>query len=119
MEYGTFFKDFLEAISPALQTLLLALVTGLAAQASAWMVKAFQIKRAELSAEEKYLVDTMVSTFVHAAEQVLVDGKDKLEYVFENTEAALATYGIVVDADVLYATIEGKVHTTFTQLNEN
>ena len=116
MEYGTFFKDFLEAISPALQTLLLALVTGLAAQASAWMVKAFQAKRAELRTTEQYLVDMLVSTFVHAAEQVLTDSNEKLEYVFANTETALTRYGIVLDADVLYAIIEAKVHQTFTEL---
>lgn len=116
MDYSEVFKSFAEAVSPALQTLLLALVTALAAQASAWMVKAFQSKRVELSTTEQYLVDMLVGSFVHAAEQVLVDGKDKLEYVFANTETALTRYGIVLDADVLYAIIEANVHKTFTEL---
>lgn len=110
-----FFIDFAEAISPALQTLLEAVLTLLAAQASAWMYKQYQHQRAQLDTQQQYFLDFIVGQAVRAAEQLYKEkkGAEKKAYVFGIVEKELAARGIKLDIDVLDAKIEAAVFAQF------
>lgn len=115
MNWSELLKNFAEAISPALQVLIQTALVALAGQASAWMYKAYQLKKNDLSREQQYLLDIVVSSAVRAAEQVYTDGKDKRAAAFSTAEKALVGYGIKLDADVIYAEIEAQVYSNFNR----
>ena len=109
------FLEFAEAISPALQVLFQALAAVLAAQLVAYARKVYQMKSAQLSQEQQYLLDLLVSSAVRAAEQMHQDGYTKREYAFSIVEAGLKRVGITLDADAIYAEIESAVFSKFTE----
>ena len=104
-----FFKDFFVQISPALQTLLVSIVTLATGMATAWLKSKWDVEKVNLSAQQQYLLRLVVSAAVDAANQVKVDNKEKLAYAFDVAEKALAGYGVTVDIDVIYAAIEAQV----------
>ena len=109
MDISQLLKDFAEAISPAVQVLFQAILVGLSAQVSAWLYKTYQLKKNELSREQQYLLELVVSNAVHAAEQILVDGVHKRAYAFSVVEKSLSQYGLNIDIDVIYSAIESEV----------
>ena len=111
------FIDFAEAISPALQTLLEALFALLAAQASAWMYKQYQVQRARLTSEQQYIVDFVVSQAIRAAEQMYKDkrGDEKKAYAIAIVEKELSARGLIIDIDPLEAKIEAAVFSHFAK----
>jgi len=52
-----FFREFLEAISPALQALIVALVTVLLGQATVYVQKKYEQLKASVSSDKRYLLD--------------------------------------------------------------
>jgi hypothetical protein len=113
MDWSELFKNFAEAISPALQVLLQAAFVALAGQLSAWMYKAYQEKAASLSSEHQYILSVVVAAAVRSAEQLYSDGKQKRSHAFSIAEKALNNYGIKLDVDVIYAEIEAQVYQEF------
>jgi hypothetical protein len=108
-QFLQFLTDFFVAISPALQTLLQAVVVALAGVITAWVTKLYQTQKTKLSLGQQEILDLVVANAVVAAQQVAKTGEEKLAYSFDIAEKALARYGITVDADVIYAMIEAKV----------
>ena len=111
MDLAQILKDFAEAISPALQTLLVALVTALLGQASAWMVKQYQIKKVELSQENQYLLDFFVGRAIKTVEQLYFDqpSQEKKDLAIDIVEGLLAKYGFVIDVNVIADAVEAAV----------
>lgn len=107
--FAQFFYDFFVAISPALQVLLQSVVVALVGMATAYVSKAYQGKKAELSVSQQDLLDIIVRNAVMAAQQVSDTNEAKLAYAFSTAEKSLAQYGLRVDVDVIYAMIEAKV----------
>ena len=107
--FAQFFYDFFVAISPALQVLLQSVVVALVGMATAYVSKAYQGKKAELSVSQQDLLDIIVRNAVMAAQQVSNTNEAKLAYAFSTAEKSLAQYGLSVDVDVIYAMIEAKV----------
>lgn len=110
-----FFLKFLEAISPALQILIQTLAVALAAQASAWFVKRYQIAKMSLSTEQQYLLEVVVGSAIKAAEQIYDNGDEKRDFAFSIVEKTLQQYGLSLDVDVIYAMIETQVYDSFTK----
>ena len=110
-----FFIDFASAISPALQTLLEAVLTLIAAQVSAWLFKQYQNQRAQLDAQQQWAVDFVVTQAVRAAQQLYKDkqGKEKKAYAFSVAENELAKRGLAIDLDILNTKIEAAVYSNF------
>lgn len=113
MDWSELFKNFAEAISPALQVLLQTALVTLAGQLSAWMYKAYQAKAASLSSEQRYILSVVVSSAIRSAEQLYSDGAQKREHAFSVAEKALSNYGVKLDVDVIYAEIEAQVYQEF------
>lgn len=111
-----FFRDFAEAISPALQTLIVALVTALLGQASAWMAKQYQLQKSNLSQENQYLLDFFVIRAVKAVEQLYFDKPSEVKKAeaIAIVEKALAQYSINIDVDVISDAIEAAVFERFS-----
>ena len=107
--FAQFFYDFFVATSPALQVLLQSVVVALVGMATAYVSKAYQGKKAELSVSQQDLLDIIVRNAVMAAQQVSNTNEAKLAYAFSTAEKSLAQYGLRVDVDVIYAMIEAKV----------
>jgi hypothetical protein len=105
--------DFAEAISPALQTLLQAFAAVLAAQLVAYARKVYQVKSGELSEQQRYFFEMIVSSAVRAAEQMHDDGETKREYAFEIVQQSLKKYGISLDVSLIYSEIEAQVFSRF------
>ncbi len=110
-----FFAKFLEAISPALQILIQTLAVALAAQASAWFVKKYQTAKMNLSTEQQYLLEIVVSGAIKAAEQIYDDGAEKRAFAFSVVEKTMKQYGVTMDIDVIYAMIEAQVYSQFSE----
>lgn len=114
MDWSQLFKNFAEAISPALQVLIQTALVALAGQASAWMYQAYKSKKASLSSEQQYLLGIIVTAAIRSAEQLYTDGKEKRTHAFDVVEKALKGYGVALDADVIYAEIESQVFSEFS-----
>lgn len=104
-----FFTDFLTAISPALQTLLQALVLALIAQAVQYVRAKYLEAKAILSSEQKYILEMVVSSAIRAAEQLYTDSGAKRAYAIATAEKHLKAYGIVLDLEIIAAEIEAQV----------
>ena len=113
MDWSELLKNFAEAISPALQVLIQTALVALAGQLSAWMYKSYQLKKNELSREQQYLLEIVVSAAVRAVEQVYTDGQDKREEAFGIAKKALEGYGVKLDPATIYAQIETQVFSQF------
>lgn len=107
--FAQFLYDFFVAISPALQVLLQSVAVALVGMATAYVRKAYQTKKAELSVSQQDLLGIIVGNAVMAAQQVSDTNEAKLAYAFSTAEKSLAQYGLSVDVDVIYAMIEAKV----------
>lgn len=105
-------REVLTAISPALQTLLVALVTALVPVVGLYIRRlalCTEAKlRASMSAAEWNLALTIAAPFVSAAEELFEsgDGPAKLDYVKAMVMTQLQQYGIKLDLDAL----EGIIH---------
>ena len=104
------FLDFAEAISPALQTLLQALAVILAAQLVAYARKVYQVKSAQLTQEQRYIVDVIMASAVRTAEQVYSDNIEKLRHATTVAETALKRAGIHLDIDEIVSAVEAQVY---------
>lgn len=108
-QFAQFLEDFFVAISPALQSLLEAVLVALVGVITAWVTKLYQTQKTKLSIGQQEILELIVSNAVVAAQQVAKTGEDKLAYSFDIVEKTLTKYGISVDVDVIYAMIEAKV----------
>lgn len=111
------FTNFLEAISPALQELLVLLVGTLIAQLIAYVQKQYQLSKTKLSSEQRDFVDFVAYRAVQTVEQLYRDvpAQQKLIAAKNIVERNLAQYGIVIDGDVIISTIEAQVFQQFTE----
>jgi len=105
------FKDFFSAISPALQTLLVALVTAFVGQSVAWLNKKYQIEKGKLSNEQQYTLEFLASRAVKAVEQYYFDApnSEKKARAISIVERVLDGYGFTVDVDVIASAVEAQV----------
>lgn len=106
-----FFRDFLSAVSPALQTLILSCVTVLAGQAVAWVRSEYLTKKALLSSENQYYLELLITQLTHAAEQIYGEknGAEKKAFVIQKAQEIVASAGLNIDLAQIDATIEGIV----------
>jgi len=103
------FQNFLDAISPALQTLIAALVTLLLGQASLYVQRKYEALKANASSDQRYFLDFLVNRAVESVEQLYADNETKKEEAIKIVEAALKNYGLTVDVDVIADAIESAV----------
>jgi len=105
------FKDFLTEISPALQTLIVALITLLLGQASVYLNKQRQILNAKLTADQRFLLDLLAERAVQVVEQVYgaQSNQGKLDVAKELVNSELSKVGIVLDLDAIENAIEAQV----------
>jgi LL-H family phage holin len=106
-----FFTDFLTAISPALQTLIVALVTLLLGQASVYLNKQRQILNAKLTADQRFLLDLLAERAVQTVEQIYKNEPNviKRDEAIALVEAGLEKAGLTVDLNVVVEAIEAQV----------
>jgi len=106
-----FFTDFLEAISPALQTLIISLVTLLLGQASVYVNKKYQELKGNVSADQAHLLDFIVERAVATVEQLYKDAPNEIKRAnaIFIAEKALENYGIKIDLNVIEDAIEAAV----------
>lgn len=109
-----------DLISELLLKLSIAILPPLAAAATAYLIKAYQAKRAELTEKQQWMLDNVVQLAVKAAEQLYKSGEgaQKKEYAIGVAEAWLAQHKIKMDLHVLDAAIEAAVFDHFTPLPE-
>lgn len=105
------FQDFLTAISPALQTLLIALVTVLLGQATMWLNKHYENQKNQLAQGEQYLLDFFVSRAVRTVEQLYFDkpSQEKLSAAIDIVQSGLTQYGVNIDLGLIKSAIEAAV----------
>ena len=108
MDWSQLFKDFAEAISPAIQDLLVAVLVYASGRAAMWF-------RAKYEAQKSYDVDLLIQIAVRAAEQLYKckDGEAKFDYAINLVEAELARIGFKIDIELLTAKIEAAVMDEF------
>jgi hypothetical protein len=102
----------LKYISELVQAILLATLPVLAAQGSAYLLKAYQVKRSELETNQRWMLDNVVQIAVTAAEQVYKngDGEDKKAYALSIAEKYLKSKGLEIDLAIVSAHIESAVY---------
>jgi len=105
------FKEFLQAISPALQTLIVALVTLLLGQATFYVQKKYEELKASVSSDKRYLLDFLVIRAVQTVEQLYKESpnQEKKDTAIAIVEAALKDFGLSVDIDVIADAVEAGV----------
>jgi hypothetical protein len=103
------FLSFAEAVSPALQVLLEAVLIALAATLTAWAKAKYGETRASMGHEQQYFLDLITRTAVTAAEQLYTDNAEKREYAIRVVTESLAGYGIKLDLLTIAAAIEAEV----------
>ena len=105
----------MDLISELLLKLAIAILPPLFAAGTAYLMKAYQAKRAEMNERQRWILDGIVTVAVSAAEQIYAsgDGAAKKEYAVGVAEKWLAQYKITVDLDVLVAVIESAVNNQF------
>ena len=106
-----FFREFLEAISPALQALIVALVTVLLGQATVYVQKKYEQLKASVSSDKRYLLDFLAQRAVETVEQ-LYKGflpEEKKAAAVSIVEAALKDFGLSIDVDVVADAIEASL----------
>ena len=107
----TIFKDFLEAISPALQTLLVTLVTVVVGQISLYINTKWSTAKVNLSNERRYLLELIARNAVETVEQVYnsSDNMVKKNQAIAIVENSLKEFGLNIDIDVIADVIEAEV----------
>lgn len=120
MDWSQLFKDFAEAISPAVQVLLQTALVALFSSASAWLIGKVNEYRARLSQEKRYYLDFVITNGVQAAEQIYKNGNgaEKKAYVFGLAESYISKYGLQIDVDEIEARIEAAVFLNFRHYGE-
>mgnify|MGYP003495257960 FL=1 len=115
MDWSQLFKDFAEAISPAVQVLLQTALVALFSSASAWLIGKVNEYRARLSQEKRYYLDFVITNGVQAAEQIYKNGNgaEKKAYVFGLAESYISKYGLQIDVDEIESRIEAAVFNNF------
>ena len=110
-------RDFAEAISPALQTLLEAAFVVIAGQISLWLKQQYDLKRSELGDKERWYLDNLVEIGIMAAEQLYESGEGdkKKAYALEFVEKQAEKVSLKIDLDVVAAMVEAKVHEYFSE----
>lgn len=105
------FTDFLQAISPALQTLIVTLVTLLLGQATLYVQKKYEQLKTSVSSDKRYLLDFLAIRAIEAVEQLYKEEspKDKKDAAVAMVEAALKDFGLNIDVDVIADAIEAGV----------
>lgn len=105
------FKDFLQAISPALQTLIVSLVTLLLGQAAFYLQKKYEELKTNVSSDKRYLLDFLVIRAIQTVEQFYKTetNQDKKDIAIGIVEAALKDFGLSVDIDVIADAVEAGV----------
>lgn len=105
------FKDFLEAISPALQTLIVTLVTVLLGQLTLYLKTQYGLAKAKLSTEQQLLLDILAERAVQTVEQLYNSAPNvvKRDNAIEIIEATLEKAGLSVDANAVLEAVEAQV----------
>jgi len=105
------FKDFLEAISPALQTLLLGLVTIILGQVSLYIKTKWGIAKSQLSSEQQYFLELVARNAVQTVEQVYQksDNATKRQAAIDMVEESLIKYGVTIDLNAIANVVEAQV----------
>ncbi len=105
------FKDFLQAISPALQATIIALATLLLGQINLYAQKKYEQIKASVASDKRYLLDFIVLRAVETVEQLYKDEAitRKKDEAILITQAALKDFGVSVDVDVIADAIEAAV----------
>jgi len=107
------FKDFAEAISPALAQLVVALIGTLTAMAIGWLRQKWNNEKAYLSQTTQYLLEFAAQNGVQSAQQIYGAAKEmnkeKLDHAFAVVSATMKQWGFDIDAQVIYAAIESRV----------
>ena len=105
------FKDFLEAISPALQTLIVALFTVILGQITAYLNKQYGLAKAKLSAEQRDLLDFVALRTVQTVEQIYrsEDNFTKRTEALAMAKKTLESYGLNIDTVEIANAIEAQV----------
>jgi hypothetical protein len=106
--FEQFFKDVLTAISPALQTLIVGLVTLILGQLSAYLHRKYAELKIAVSSDQRYFLDFVVSRAVDTVEQLYgtFGNSIKKTKAVEIAQAALKNYGVNVDLQVIEDAIE-------------
>lgn len=114
MDWSQLLKNFAEAISPALQTLLNAVFLALATQASAFVYGKLKEQRSKLSADQVFYFDLFVRGAVKAAAQIYDEeqGDEKKAYVLNLANEYLSRVGFKIDAKEVDVIIESAVFDT-------
>lgn len=108
-----FFREFLEAISPALQALIVALVTVLLGQATVYVQKKYEQLKASVSSDKRYLLDFLAQRAVETVEQLYKEHlpEEKKTAAVLIVNAALKDFGLSIDAAVVADAIEACLFT--------
>lgn len=106
-----FFLDFFEAISPALQALLISVFTALVGYATAWVKKQVDLLKAKLTREQQVILEILATKAVSAAEQIYKSdqSQEKKAFAIAFLERNLEQIGLTVDFDTIVAEIESAV----------
>ena len=112
-----FFTDFLAAVSPALQTLILSLATVFAAQIVAYVNKQIGIVNAELSTNQQYFLQLIISDLMQAAQQIYKEssGDVKKAYVVSRAQALIKQSGLNIDIAAISSAVEAEYYKNFNK----
>jgi hypothetical protein len=101
----------MDAISQALQALVLAILPALGALVARWLNVQYQWARARMDENQLYMLDTFIRTMVYAAEQLHVTEAidDKLDWVTLMVQNWLIDHNLPMDAQEIRARIEAAV----------
>jgi hypothetical protein len=103
----------LDLINQIAQPLLLIILPVLAVAATSWLIKAWELKRAELSQAQLTTLNWLAGTAVWAAEQASQSGiipkTARLSYAIEFVQVMADKYHIKIDSAEIAARIEAAV----------
>lgn len=109
----------LEIVNQVLQPILLILLPVVAGAATAWLLKAWQVKRLELNQQQFSTLTWLVSTGIWAAEQAyksgLIPKNFREDYVVEFVQSMAKKYHISIDAQELLRFIKAAVGEEFNK----
>lgn len=108
---------FLEQLSKIVQDLLVLVAPAIVALVGGLLFKFYQEKKANAGQGQQWLIATIVTNAVNAAEQLFGSnqGQAKLDYAVRVVEEWLGKYGIKIERELLVSLIEAAV---FTELNK-
>lgn len=114
------FTDFLTAISPALQALVITLATVLLGQINLYVQKKYEQIKASVASDQRYLLDFIVQRAVETVEQLYrgAEATRKKDEAIAIAQAALKNFGLNVDVDVIADAIEAAVFNRKANLSQ-